>query len=105
MRRKIRRTCVMRPAGWRRRLRLKQAKKAEAARQSLKDLRDRMKRSRKVLAELVSQVLDYTPILNFKDNWTRGSTPKSVWERRMNRSNYFYKPKRRLVYGNWMVDA
>ena len=100
MTRKLRRTCVMRPAGWRRRLRLKEAKKAEASRQSLKDLRDKMKRSRKVLTELVSQVLDFTPILNFKDEWTRESTPRSLRERRKNRSNYFYKPKRRLVYGN-----
>ena len=98
---RARRTCVLKPHGWRRRNALRQLRREKIVsdEQNLKEMRDRMKQSRKVLTHIWNQVLDFTPILNFKDDWKKGSTASSVKERRKKNDNYFFKPKRKLFNG------
>jgi AraC-like DNA-binding protein len=64
MRRK-RQTCVIRIR------RRRQPPRRAKAEPTLKDLREQMKLSRKALSDVFQRVLDYTPILNFKDEWHR----------------------------------
>jgi len=93
---KRRRTCVVKPKGWRRKVQLKKSRKEN----SLKELREKMKISRKILTELWNQALDFTPILNLTKGWQRKSSAKSGKETKQKyRDAYFYKPKRRLVFG------
>jgi len=58
-----------------------------------------MKVSRNILTNLWNQVLDFTPVLNFKDDWKKGSTPRDrCYKTFLERICWYYL--RRLVAQN-----
>lgn len=99
-------TCVIKPSGWKRKLLAKKSAKVPTQKndsiQSMIQFRKLMKVSRKLLTEIWKENLNFTPILNVETEFSnkRVSTRPSVRERRLrNRNAYFFKPKRRLIFG------
>ena len=104
-------TCVIKPSGWKRKLLAKKSKKVQATQnndsiKSITQLKKLMKVSCKLLTEIWKENMNFTPILNVETELSnkRVSTRPSVREQRLrNRNAYFYKPKRRLIFGKTTV--